>query len=252
MEKELQELGLEKKEAVIYLACLEENLSTPTTLAKKTGIKRATVYFYLERLQEKGLIGSEIRGARKYLSAIPPRRALKIYLHHKKDRIAQEEEMLIDVISQLERVSRHDVPNSKVYFYQDVSGARFVLNKILAVKQNVRWIGSIETLLSVISERQLHRIFTTKRLQQGTVSYAITDRKILRYDKFSELIGNKRIFRFLEEDLSVPAILCIFGNNICLLSQQKGKINIILIEDELMSKMALFLFQSLWKNLSKI
>src|SRR5690349_10672218 len=106
MEKELQHMGLEEKEIKIYLACLESELNTPTTLAKKTGLKRATIYFYLERLEQKGLIDFEVRRARKYISALPPKRALKQYLESKKEEINKSESLLADIVAQLEKLPR--------------------------------------------------------------------------------------------------------------------------------------------------
>src|SRR3989338_7719542 len=76
MKKELVALGFEEKEADIYLACIANERSTPTELAQKTKLKRATVYFYLEKLRGKGLITSEVRGARR---GYPSRSTIKAW-----------------------------------------------------------------------------------------------------------------------------------------------------------------------------
>src|SRR3989344_2102027 len=212
MKKELMALGFEEKEADIYLACIANERSTPTELAQKTKLKRATVYFYLEKLRGKGLITSEVRGARRYASATSLKPALTQLLQSKKENIDREE-------------------------------------KILEKKQNVYWLGSFETLLGVLSERNLHRLLTVPRLRQGTISYAMTDKRILKYPQFSNVIGNKRLYRFLEKDFDTPGVLGLFGDTICLLAKDGNKIRVVLIEDQLMHDVVQFLFSNLWTRL---
>ncbi len=251
MEKELRELGLEEKEAELYLACLKVSLSTPTQLAKRTGLKRATVYFHLEKLEQKGLVAFEVRGARKYVTALPPKRGLKRFIETKKEQIARGEEIVRELITELEKLPEEGSSNSRVYHYEGEDGIRFALDKLLSLKQDVHWIGSIETLLATVGERQLHRLFTVKRLAQGTTAHAITDRRILKYPKFSEMVGNTRVIRFLEEEFTVPAVLGFAGDTIFLLSKHKGQVQVVVVENELMYQVIRFLFSSLWAQLSK-
>jgi len=252
MEKQLKELGFEDKEIKVYLACLGGELNTPTSLGKKTGLKRATVYFYLEKLKQKGLIVYEVKKSRKYIIALPPKQSLKRYVQTKKEKISQEEEIVKELVSKLGNVAERDNVHSKVYHYEEEEGLRFAIDKILEAKKDIYWIGSIETLLSMIGEKHLHRLLTVKRLKQGTTTYAITDRKILQYNKFSQMVGEQRHFRFLDKDFTIPAVLGLFGNNICLISKNNDKIKIVLIEDELMFKITHFLFESMWNNLSRV
>ena len=251
MEKQLKELGFEDKEISVYLACLQEKLNTPTSLGKKTGLKRATIYFYLEKLKRKGLIVYEIKKSKKYISALPPKQSLKRYLETKKEKISQEEEIVKGLVLKLGTIVQREDTNSKVYNYEGEEGSQFVINKILKAKKDIYWIGSIETLLSMIGEKHLYKLLTVKRLKQETTTFAITDKRILQYKKFSQMIGNQRHFRFLEKDFTIPAVLALFGNNICLISKDNNRIKIVLIEDELIFKINHFLFEYMWINLSK-
>ncbi len=250
MEKQLKELGFEDKEIRVYLACLEEGLNTPTSLGKKTGLKRATVYFYLDKLKQKELIIYEIKKSKKYITALPPKQSLKRYIQTKKEKIVQEEEVVKALVLKLSNIAPKDHGYLKVYNYEGEEGLRFVIDKILEAEKNIYWLGSIETLLSMIGEKNLYKLLTVKRLRQQTITYAITDKKILQYSKFSQMIGNQRHFRFLERDFTIPAVLALFGNSICLISKNNNKIKIVLIEDELMFKITHFLFESMWIRLS--
>ncbi len=56
----LQALDFQEKEALIYMTCLELGPSLAGRLAKKTGINRSTVYYYLDQLKNRGLMKSSV------------------------------------------------------------------------------------------------------------------------------------------------------------------------------------------------
>ena len=74
LEKYLQEIGLNDKEAAIYLALLQVDNSSVIDISKKTKINRSTIYFVLEGLGKKGLV-SEVQVDKKvHYAAEPPER----------------------------------------------------------------------------------------------------------------------------------------------------------------------------------
>ncbi len=68
----LTNFGLSEKQAKVYLALLELTRALPSTIARKSGLKRPTVYVILEQLQERGLVGRLKKGASLYFTAIDP------------------------------------------------------------------------------------------------------------------------------------------------------------------------------------
>ena len=46
----LEAYGLNKKQAKVYLACLELGLATVQDLAKRSGVRRTTIYSLLDEL----------------------------------------------------------------------------------------------------------------------------------------------------------------------------------------------------------
>src|SRR3989344_1861136 len=210
MEKELRKLGLEEKEIQIYLSCLSQKDPTPTLVAKLTGLKRATVYFYLERLKEKGLIEWEIHKSRKHIALVPPRRGLKRYIAKQKEQIERSEDVMKGILAHMEQL-------------------------LAAAGGAEAW----------------YRMFTARRLQEGTVTYGITDRRILRYPQFSNMKEARRSYRFLEDDFEVPATLVIFGDSICLGSKQNNELRMVLIENAMMAQTLTFMYKVLWSKLSE-
>lgn len=72
--KQLEKLGLTEKEAKIYHICLKLGEATAFKIAKTSGIKRATVYFTLELLEEKGWISiRETKKVKQFIANDPER-----------------------------------------------------------------------------------------------------------------------------------------------------------------------------------
>ena len=56
--KKLEEIGLNEKEAKVYIAVLELGEGSASEIAKKSEVNRATTYFTLENLMKIGLVSA--------------------------------------------------------------------------------------------------------------------------------------------------------------------------------------------------
>jgi len=68
----LKETGLNDKQATVYLTLLELNEGLPSAIARKSGLKRPTVYVVLDTLMEKGLVSRVRRKGSTFFRAIEP------------------------------------------------------------------------------------------------------------------------------------------------------------------------------------
>jgi HTH-type transcriptional regulator, sugar sensing transcriptional regulator len=68
----LNTLGLNEKEARVYLSAITLGPTTILNIAKNSGLIRSTVYSVIETLKEKGLINIEINGWKKLFVAESP------------------------------------------------------------------------------------------------------------------------------------------------------------------------------------
>lgn len=83
-EQDLISAGLSEREAKVYLAALELGETTVDRIAKKSGVKRTTVYLEVESLKTKGLLSAINKGKKNYLFAEDPR-ILERNLEEKKE-----------------------------------------------------------------------------------------------------------------------------------------------------------------------
>ena len=76
LEKILQNQGLSEKEARVYLILLELHEALPSTISRKSGIKRPTTYVILDQLMKQGLVSHVKRGPNLYYQASNPKQFL--------------------------------------------------------------------------------------------------------------------------------------------------------------------------------
>lgn len=76
--KQLIQFGLTEKEARIYLAALGLGETLASSLSKKTGISRPTIYGIIANLVKKGLMSNVIRNKINYFYVLPPKYLIEI------------------------------------------------------------------------------------------------------------------------------------------------------------------------------
>ena len=72
MQNQLEKLGFEEKEAKLYLALLELGEAGIGDIARKSGLKRTTVYHILDTLKSRGLISQTQKGKKVLYLAEDP------------------------------------------------------------------------------------------------------------------------------------------------------------------------------------
>ncbi len=249
MDHLLKKFGLDLREVAIYKACLHREFNTPSSIARDTGIKRTTIYLSLEKLKEKNLVHSKIKKNKKYITAVSPEVGLKNYIEEKRTELSLEEQMIAEIQKFAEGEALKKQGSTSVSYLEGTSGVRMLLNRILEEREDIYWLGSMKTLFSVISDTKLYEQFTKKRLEQGTTTYAITDRTITEHPNFYDPKAGFRNYRFLKNTFTIPAFFIIFGKKICLISIENNIAKIILIGDALLESIMKFLFMGLWGNL---
>lgn len=103
MKEELQELGLTKGEANVYLALLKIGSSTIGPIAKESKIAYSKIYEVLQRLINKGLVSYNLRNKTKHFTAVSPTR-LKDFLKSKEEKIKESYKILDSLLPNLEKL----------------------------------------------------------------------------------------------------------------------------------------------------
>ena len=229
----LQSFGLEEKEVSLFLACLQGTHNTPTSLSYDTGIKRSTVYYYLDILKKKGLIHENIVKKKRYIVAEDPEICVQRLIDQKKREVEKAENNVEKLLSMLQGKKKQETsPDARIEYYAGLEATKSLSMRLLGMQKDIHWIGDFGRVFNYISKEEFYRTFTLERMKHDTTTYAMTDKKILETPQFSEIIGNFRQFRFFEEDVQIPGLLAIAGDSLFLFSDADGVPSAVVIEDK--------------------
>lgn len=107
--KELQDIGLNEKEAVLYYSNLSLGPSNVSALAKASGIKRTSVYHVLQGLLEQNIIRKEFHGIKELYVACEPALLLNL--------LKEKAQKFTHILPELERLSSADYSESVIKYY---------------------------------------------------------------------------------------------------------------------------------------
>lgn len=116
----LQEIGLNEKEAHVYLAMLELGESSIIPIAKQAGVKRTTVYNYLEEFTQKGLISMTVRNGRRYYIANSPNR-LRLLIKERAQKVES-------IVPQLFSLFKEGETKPSVQMFEGIEGIKAVFD----------------------------------------------------------------------------------------------------------------------------
>lgn len=120
-EKYLQEIGLNEKEAALYLALLQVDAASVIDVSKKTKINRSTVYVVLEGLMKKGLVSETQIGKKVHYQAEPPER-LETFVERQKTILEEQQKRLKDIIPQIKGIQREAGERPLVKYFEGKEG----------------------------------------------------------------------------------------------------------------------------------
>lgn len=154
-EQYLQSIGLNQKEAKIYLALLEVESASVIEISKKTKINRTTVYTLLESLSKKGLVSETAVGKKTQYQAESPER-LETFIERQKIEFEEKAKKAKDVISQLKSIHRESGTRPTVRYFEGKEGIISANEELYSVEPD----GSPVYLL--YSRDNVDNIFTKK------------------------------------------------------------------------------------------
>jgi HTH-type transcriptional regulator, sugar sensing transcriptional regulator len=187
----LQQIGLTKREAEIYIALLQKNEFTAPELAKITTITRTKIYEILQNLILKGVCNETYRDGNKVYHAVQPKIALQnvianyemiteqkqkeLYLH-KKAEIEQKKRAAVTLEEELTLLHDSGIKNFETLDYIEVLTDRGQIKE--------RWLTIQEN-----TSREL--LIFTKPPYTGTLEDNLDDQ--------SNLLKNKVTYRSIYE-----------------------------------------------------
>ncbi len=237
--KHLAGLGISEKVARVYLAGLSLGTTSIQELARASGLKRPTVYLYVDELVEKGLFEIIPINKKRYYAAVDP--------HVVEERLKKS---LSDFQTELPKLSamRSDMLGKpQVRVFEGVDGVRSVYEEIERA-HSVRFWSNLNEVRPPFHD-EYAEICEAIRESGATAREIIADNKTARrYSRFTAKIAGPtyQARTATIEGLENDAV--IFGIVVVLFRLQGLNIFAVRIEDKTIADSMKALFDMAWKT----
>ncbi|OGI28398.1 MAG: hypothetical protein A2184_01775 [Candidatus Moranbacteria bacterium RIFOXYA1_FULL_44_7] len=228
----------------MYLACLQLGQDTAYHIAKKCGLKRATVYFTLNLLVERGLVSIwKTKKATLFRAANPK----KLFTQ-----IKRKEEMLTEIFPLLQSIFNFDEDRPNIQIFEGREGVRQIYAEIveyLSKGKEIQCWGDLSHIWNLLED-------LTNKLLKETQTRHYKIREILNEnEKNKEYVKSIRKnknpnhkIRFLPDDQIFSGNdNVIFGDKLVIFSTQ-NKLFATVIESQDIARSYKILFNLAWQN----
>lgn len=245
LENNLKIIGLDEKEAKIYLAALELGPTSIQNLTKKSGIKRSTVYEMIKNLKSLGLISETTKGKRKLIVAAEP--------ENLKRGLKEKEKLLAEIMPELKSISNIGFIKPRIMFYEGGEGIREIYRDTLKSKNKTTlWFSPIKSMLETIGEDFLNH-YVEERIKKEIwvksvyiTKERVPDYKYLRPETFEKTL---RKIKFTPPDIDIENTMCIYDSKVAIMSSRKELFGFVIESEDYANMMKVF-HNLLW-NISK-
>lgn len=236
----LSSLDLTEAQAAVYLAALELGQCNMQDLARKSGVKRTSIYNFIDYLRERGLVTEIKRKKRKMYSAVEPNQLLEI----EKLRLNELENVLPELLA-IHNSSRR---KPRVTFYDGIENVLGVYEDQLKEKKPIAAFEDLEYMKLAMPE-SFYYDWPGERARRN-----IPFKSISR-DSQATREYCKRNIRLLRQTKIIPAEpwkteINIYGDKVALMKFDKNTSLCVLIEDAAIAQTLRFAWQKLWDSLN--
>ena len=194
--KIFQKLGLDNKEAIIYLALLKLGKTTVEKIKKETKIERTHIYKILERLIDKNFVTSVIENKTNHFIANNPRDLLA--------ELKRTENELSLLLPKLEGLSKIENDETKIKVYRGTEGMIKLGEELMQNPEDYIVFGEqglLQEILPIYSEQFMKKIENSKIKE-----------RVLAKEGIKVINSKNSKIRFLPKQFSFPTSTIIFRN----------------------------------------
>ncbi len=235
----LENLGLNRKEAQIYLAALESDETTIQEVAKRAKLKRASLYPIVENLISQGLIHRIVKGKKNKLVAADPKELEKI--------IQKRNAILKDTLPELEALSfKKGTAKPRVRFYEGEEGVKIFYDDTLREGKEIKTFSDVRKAYEILGP-------LADEYVRDRVKSKIPIRIIARDDFWGKNNQRRdqsslRETRLIpKEDFPFEMEVNIYGNKVSFISYNKKNLVVVIIESGEITRSMESIFKLSWK-----
>lgn len=234
-------IGLDKKEAQLYLCLLELGETNIARISKKSGISRTTCYDIIESLKEKGLISIIVKKSKISYFAEDPRK-LERQLDEKKH-------ILSNILPQLLSVANLIDKKPTIRYFEGIEGIKDVFRDTLNYpkQETLAWVS--DEAVEHFDINWLWNFYVVKRVENKIWQRAISpDVSYLHNVKTFDQAHLRQTRLVSPKDFHFEVEINLYGNDRIGIMSYREQFGLI-IESKKIYTTLKSIFEAHWKSL---
>lgn len=236
----IRAFGLSESELSVYVATLELGEAQIQDISRKSGVKRTSIYNFIDALKVLGLLSEIKKRKRRLFSAASPHHLLEL----QKSKLSSIERVVPELLA-----IQNNVRNKpRVSFYEGIEGIKEIYNMTLRDKRPIYAWEDLDRTNEVLPAHFF------KNYPEERAAKKIPARCIDRDSAFAREFTAKNNARLLRESHFISpkefgTEINIFGNKVALFSMRKDFPFGVLIEDAGIAVTMKVIWNELWDRL---
>ncbi|MEK6868216.1 MAG: helix-turn-helix domain-containing protein [Nanoarchaeota archaeon] len=233
----LSEIGLSHGEISVYLALLKLGSSPVSKIKEESELHRTTIYDFVEKLLNKGLINYVVRNNVKHYNATDPEKIVEF--------LKEKLEHINTVLPELRKLKQFQKEEIKVEVYKGKEGLKTVMLECLRLGKEVVGMGIDDALFKEALPTFIEQY--QRELRERNIH-----ERILTTINATYLFNQKQThYKFLPENYFSPTSTLIYGDKVQIVIW-KPSLTTVMIENKDMADSYRKHFEVLWKQESLV
>lgn len=248
IDKTLEKLGLRDDEVKAFIYLLENGEQTAGNLAKRTGLSRPSLYGFLNKLKEGGLvIESQKNGIKTFHAS--SKEKIQSLLDEQIEELEKGKSDIEKVFTEIGKSNIATIP--KFQFFEGVEGVQHVLKDMLLYRDiETKAYWPIKSMIDILGE-SFFKHLNKERIQRNIYTQAIwPENQSVDIKKHPYLgVGDSflREIRIAPKEIGFSMGYWIYENKVAFISSRKESFGFIFESKELVEMLS-SQFDLIWKQ----
>lgn len=241
----LIQCGFSDKQARTYLALLASGSSPLSTIARISGVKRTSLYNFIDDMIAQGLVHKVLRGKRWYFDAAPP----DMLVARQRERLTALEEGA----AQLRELAEKSPRPARVTYLEGPAEVRRIIEEELRCKREALYIWPAKDVVQMLGGIRYLTMMDRKRIAKKVAVRSIhfPDKRVY-LETGAAGSKNLREVRFAPRGSTITMGVGIYDSGRVGFFSSTGEGFGTLIESEEITKLMRALFESFWLRCQRI
>ena len=242
--KLLLECGYTENQARTYLALLTSGSAPLSVVSRVSGIKRTSLYNFIDEMIERGLVHKVQRGKRWYYQAASP----DSLISRQRDKLLALE----DAAPTLREVATNAPKPAKVTYLEGATEMKSIVEEEINCAKEALYIWPAKDVVPTLGGVRYLTAMDKKRIAKGisVKSIHFKDKRVY-LETGAASPKNLREVRFAPKDMKATMGVGIYDNGKVGFFSSKGESFGVLIESKEITELMRYLFRSLWERSEK-